>query len=179
MQTEHQKRVEEFMRKAEQDLPVKPIIPSLEIRRLRAKLILEEALETIEALGFKVLDLEYLDINDIEFHELQEPDLEKIADGCADLSVVTIGTLSACGIKDKSLLEEVDGANLRKFEIPICPVHGKPMKYSDINKWYWCELGCDSTAYGPYKREDGKWVKGPNWTPPNIKRVLKEQGEGK
>ncbi len=51
-QSSHQQRVEHFMRQARQPLPEEPSIPSEEIRRLRAKLILEEALETIKALGF-------------------------------------------------------------------------------------------------------------------------------
>jgi len=50
----HYNRIKEFMKLAGQDTPKKPIEPSSEIRKLRAKLILEEALETISALGFEV-----------------------------------------------------------------------------------------------------------------------------
>ena len=42
--SDHQKRVEELMIKAGQNLPEVPIMPSKEVRLLRAKLILEEAL---------------------------------------------------------------------------------------------------------------------------------------
>jgi predicted HAD superfamily Cof-like phosphohydrolase len=69
----------------------------------------------------------------------------EVADGCADVSVVTIGTLSACGIADKPLLKEVDESNLRKF------------------------------GPGYSKREDGKWIKPPDWKVPDIAKVLNEQ----
>jgi predicted HAD superfamily Cof-like phosphohydrolase len=146
MKTEHYKRVEQFMVNAEQVVPEKPCIPPEEIRRLRANLIFEEAMETINALGYDLkLDSDHR-ILGIEKDEDLECNIEEVADGCADISVVTIGTLIAFGIKDRPILEEVDGANLRKFE-----------------------EGC-------YKREDGKHMKPPGWTPPKIMKKLEEQG---
>jgi len=152
-QTAHQQRIEQFMRKAKQEIPSSPIIPSYEVRILRSKLILEEAIETITALGCTasvtiamgtsgLVDLDRVSIN---FHATHHPDLAEIADGCADISVVTIGTLSACGIKDKKVLEEVDHNNLAKF------------------------------GPGHEIRSDGKLVKPPDHKPPDIIRVLKEQ----
>jgi predicted HAD superfamily Cof-like phosphohydrolase len=153
MKTEHQKRIELFMRAAGQDLYDWPVVPDAETRILRAKLILEEAFETIEeGLGIRVrLNLNRIASDRVraemlEFEPSLEPDLIELADGCADLSVVTIGTLSACGISDQSLLEEVDAANLRKF------------------------------GPGSYRRADGKWIKPPDFRPPDIAKVLREQG---
>jgi predicted HAD superfamily Cof-like phosphohydrolase len=148
--TKHQRRVEEFMRLAEQEVPKTPTIPSEEVRILRAKLIMEEAFETIEkGLGVSIevgvgISVE-TNIDSLTFRLNGEPNLLEIADGCADLSVVTIGTLSACGIKDGPLLREVDRTNLMKFE------------------------------EGGYKREDGKWIKPSDWIPPNIPRILERQ----
>lgn len=142
--TKHQRRVQEFMFMAGQAIPLRPTMPDAETRKLRAALILEEALETIEALGF---DLLQISSKEIELRECCEPDLERIADGCADLSVVTIGTLAACGIQDGPLLREVDKSNLSKFE-------------------------------DGYRRDDGKWMKGPKWKAPDIISVLKQQGYG-
>lgn len=102
MKTAHQQRVEEFMRKAEQEIPDAPCIPSEEVRLLRAKLILEEAVETVEALGFFVTMTD----DGVKPAGRCESNLEQIADGCAGLSVVTIGTLSACGIHDEALLKK-------------------------------------------------------------------------
>src|SRR5687767_7963031 len=99
------------MKKAGQYPPPVPTIPDVETRRLRAKLILEEAFETIEALGFRMEGT----WENYKIVEQSPPNLELIADGCADLSVVNIGTLIACGIDDVELLREVDEANLRKF----------------------------------------------------------------
>jgi predicted HAD superfamily Cof-like phosphohydrolase len=108
MKSQHQRRIEKFMAKAKQPVPDRPTIPSREVRLLRARLILEEACETIEALGFKVTKAT------IE-PSAKKVDLLQIADGCGDLSVVTIGTLSACGIQDEPVLRAIDVNNLRKF----------------------------------------------------------------
>ena len=134
--TEHQQRVEELMVKASQVIPDRPTMPDEKTRLLRAKLILEESLETVKELGFAII----VDGNDVvEITEkvvLKEcvrlepnghENLEGIADGCADISVVTIGTLSACGISDVLVLQEVDRNNLAKFE-HRCPKCGHRYK---------------------------------------------------
>ena len=141
--TPHQQRIDEFMRKAGQDVPDKPCIPDASTRILRAKLILEEALETVRALGVgvdvcspytpgKSVLLTDDDVN-LEFKATGEVDVEGVVDGCA-------------GIADQPILEEVDAANLRKF------------------------------GPGGYRREDGKWIKPADWTPPDIMARLAEQG---
>jgi predicted HAD superfamily Cof-like phosphohydrolase len=113
VKSDHQKRVEELMRRAGQDVPSRPFMPSALIRKLRANLILEEALETIEALGFDVIMRPF--DNTLVLREAEPPDLVKIVDGCADTIVVTTGTLSACGVRDQPILEAVDLNNLGKF----------------------------------------------------------------
>jgi predicted HAD superfamily Cof-like phosphohydrolase len=154
--TPHQQRIESFMRTARQEVPAVPAIPPDEVRLLRAKLIFEEAMETITALGVDVVVDQRMGqhgpavLHDNSYslilNSKRPPNLLEIADGCADISVVTIGTLSACGISDQPLLETVDGANLRKF------------------------------GPGSHRREDGKWVKPTDWTPPDIEGVLRQQG---
>src|SRR5690606_27317494 len=96
----------------------------------------------------------------VHFEDISKPDslffnadpnafnMLELADGCADLSVVTTGTLSACGIADKALLEEVDRNNIAKFRD------------------------------GVKKREDGKVLKPEGHQPPDIRRVLIGQGWG-
>lgn len=138
------------MLRARQECPLTPTMPDEKVRQLRARLILEEALETIKALGVKVFtasSLGNVDKAHVRFESSHEaPDLVEIADGCADISVVTIGTLIACGIQDVSLLEAVDQNNLEKFK----PGHS-------IN-------------------EHGKLIKPPKHLPPDIDKVLREQG---
>ena len=128
-------------------------MPDEETRLLRAKLILEEAVETIKAMGVgvRLRDSEghagvvTVDPHELSFYIEGEVDLEGVVDGCADVSVVTVGTLIAFGVDDEPILEEVDQANLRKF------------------------------GPGSYAREDGKWMKPPGWTPPDILGVLERQ----
>ena len=143
MPTAHYKRVQAFMQKAGQETPQRVTIPDEATRVLRAKLIVEEALETVRALGVRASARDAsLEMDSLDFEAVGTVDMEGVADGCADISVVTIGTLVAFGIDDERLLEEVDRANLRKF------------------------------GPGAHVREDGKWMKPPDWSPPDIAGVL-------
>jgi predicted HAD superfamily Cof-like phosphohydrolase len=147
--SDHYQDVRGFMEKAGQTVRDKPTIPTEEERLLRARLILEEALETIEALGFTpTMRHNMITMDDVQFfNSNQAPmSLEDIADGCADLSVVTVGTLIACGIPDIPLLRLVDSNNLAKF------------------------------GPGGHRDENGKWIKPPGHKPPDIAGLLKELG---
>ena len=152
LKSAHQRRVEQFMKNAGQAVPHAPTMPDLKTRMLRARLIMEEARETVRALGLDATIPPQMNRgevhwnNGIGIYERGEPDLIEVADGCADISVVTIGTLSACGISDTEVLEEVDESNLRKF------------------------------GPGGYRDDGGKWIKPKDWTPPKIKEVLELQG---
>lgn len=154
--THHALRVQKFMQLAGQELPTAPCIPSEEVRRLRAKLILEEAIETVRGLGFEIWSCippaddkcPIPDTTNLRFDATLTPDLVEIADGCADISVVTIGTLLACGICDEPIIQAVDLANIKKLE----------------GDWH--------------RREDGKIVKPANWEAPDIAGLLRLQGWG-
>ena len=74
--------------------------------------------------------------------------LIEIADGAADAIVVILGTCLEYGIPIEAVFAEVMRANMSK-------------------------LGEDGK---PIYREDGKVLKGPNYTPPDIARVLREHG---
>lgn len=146
--TEHQQNVEEFMVRARQETPTFPMMPSEEVRKLRAKLILEEALETIDALGFDVYLKRPEEASDaifydgLNFEPNSKQHLVGIVDGCCDVSVVTIGTLTACGVPDGPFLRLIDQNNLDKFG----PGHS----------W----------------REDGKLIKPEGHKPPDIVGML-------
>jgi len=153
LKSPHQQRVERFMAAAEQTVPDRPTMPGEATRMLRARLIMEEAMELIDALGIRLTissdrfsDLvgHGLSLSDLTFAPAYPPSLVEAADGCADLSVVTIGTLSAMGVADESLLELVDQNNLEKFD-------------------------------GGYRDYSGKWIKPPNHKPPDIARCLEIQ----
>jgi predicted HAD superfamily Cof-like phosphohydrolase len=147
----HQQQVEAFMLRAGQKVPVVPSTPSPEDRVLRARLILEEALETIEALGVDVTlrmdapDPSIIDHEDeLEYHALSDRhfNMVEVIDGCCDIRVVTTGTLSALGIPDEPFQQLVDRNNLYKF------------------------------GPGSYTNEHGKLVKPANHPAPNIAGLL-------
>lgn len=147
--SEHYSRVKALNVKIDgKQSPSVPTMPDAKTRELRARLILEECMETIDALGCGIYLDKYQEIffDQISIKAEYPPNLVEIADGCADISVVTIGTLVACGIKDMELFKEVDENNLAKF------------------------------GPGGHLREDGKWVKPPNHPKPDIARILREQG---
>lgn len=150
LRTDHQERVRRFMVLARQATPDVPTIPSVMVRLLRAKLIIEEALETCKALGVRISihnGPEALLEEHLGFASSGEaPDLTEIADGCADVSVVTTGTLIACGIQDRPILEAVDENNLAKFG----PGHS----------W----------------REDGKLIKPPGHKKVDLESIIQAQG---
>lgn len=139
-----------------QSIPSTPGIPSEDIRLCRAKLIMEEALETVEALGFSVSAEIYQNapsnqtrtevrITNIHFHDSYPPNLEEIIDGCCDAIYVCTGTMAACGVPDLPHLEEVCRANNDKF----------PGGKATVNA-------------------DGKFLKPVSWQGPNHSAILKE-----
>lgn len=148
-QTEHQQRVKEFLIKAGQTVRTTPQLPPREECLTRAQLIYEECLEKITALGMsivvKVGNQRVPALISIE-DKGNSANLIEIVDGCIDLSVVLQGTLLACGVDDKELLEEIDSNNLAKF------------------------------GPGGYKNENGKWIKPPGHPKPDILGILTKQG---
>lgn len=137
--TAHYRRVYKFMTKAQQPCAHDGIVlPGKEVRKLRAKLIMEETLEQIKALGFDCRGTIYFD------RELQ-PMLHEILDGCADVSVVNVGTMISCGVEDEPLLKLIDDSNMKKF--------GPGHKF----------------------RDDGKLIKPVDWEKPDIQGWIREQ----
>ena len=192
IKSNHQQRVEEFMELAGQKIPKKPTIPNGPTRELRARLIIEEAVETTDGLGVSVCvkyDGRLLPIScdDLVFMADKPPDLKEIADGCWDSRVVVTGTLSACGIADEDGQRQVDENNLKKFK-HICPECGYDQtgEHQDAVLMKTGEefikgpghtvcYECGSQYISGYRRNDGKWAKGPHHKPPNIQGILDEQ----
>ena len=85
-----------------------------------------------------------------EFEELMdafyEKDIVAVADALTDILVVTYGAGLACGINLDRTFEEVHRSNMSK-------------------------LGADGK---PIYREDGKVLKGPNYSPPNLEPIIQE-----
>lgn len=113
-------------------------VPDVEVRKLLAKLILEEALETVNAMGFTLSvspggTTGYLaHIDQCTFlHRGTQTDLLEVIDGCCDTVYVCVGALVACGVPDEPHLWEVCNANNTKFPggtAKIDPETGKYLK---------------------------------------------------
>lgn len=141
----HQNRVSQFMEKAGQDVPNKPTIPSEKIRKLRAKLILEEAVEVIQSLGCYI-GFTFSDEFEIRIQKGSNVNLADVAKEMADLSVVNIGTANACGIDMEPILRLVDENNLAKFgpghsfradgKLIKPPNHQKPNLQEEIDRQF-------------------------------------------
>lgn len=137
--------VREFSRLAGQNCPDKITEPSPEERNLRAKLILEEAFETIDGLGVLVsyngrpINPFLLDCNPSKTFSIKE-----VADGACDLFWVGVaGVASLCGFKLSNVLDEVNRSNMSKF------IDG-------------------------FRREDGKWQKGKSYSPADVLNNLED-----
>jgi predicted HAD superfamily Cof-like phosphohydrolase len=85
-------------------------VPSAAERILRANLIYEEAMETIEALGVDFIFGQLIDAGEEHY------DPKAVLDGACDIAVVTNGTLLCCGLHTKfaEALKRVDENNLTK-----------------------------------------------------------------
>lgn len=116
-------------------------------RTLRAKLIMEEAIETVAALGFYVTGVIVSPDNIlVETYHKQYETFDHIdyIDGLCDLTYVTMGGAISAGINLERHFDEVHQANMRKLSGP--------------------------------KREDGKQLKPEGWQPPDHERILSLYG---
>lgn len=169
--TSEQNLVAHWMQTFGQSTPTNPCIPNASTRKLRATLILEEAIEACVALGFVpeiFFNKECEDEVELDA-TLQEiivpPNLHQIADALAGLHYVGYcGTGVACGINMEPVFQEVHKTNMAKLwskeEVDHVPLPGVLEK--------------DLVAYeykGKYvvKNSVGKIIKPPSWKPPEFK----------
>jgi predicted HAD superfamily Cof-like phosphohydrolase len=178
----NQRLVEEYHRKFEHTINTEPTIPSYEDRKLRATLILEEAIETISALGFTMLAS--------DLHPSYGPvSLIDIADGVADLEYVTKGTAVTCGLDSSKNLCEVHRSNMSKLwttndllgdSLRQRLLQKLQLKNHTI-KCVFCQntftrCTCNNldtnTRQWLVKNGTGKSIKSPSYSPPNLKAII-------
>lgn len=126
----------------------KPGIPPQDRRELRCKLVLEELLEFITACGLTLTvngqDIMIGHVLDLIVVGENKPDLIEAGDALTDLRYVIDGACLEFGLPAEKMLREVHRSNMSK-------------------------LGPDGQ---PLLRADGKILKGPNYTPPDLKSII-------
>lgn len=154
MTDQTQELVKQFLCKLGYRLPERPDLSLMtpEMRRLWARIFLEEALELVRGLGVEVtvgghkVSVKKLKEGRISFWvEDCGPDMIEIADGAADCHFVLLAICSLVGITEQPLIEEICANNLLKF----APGH---------------------------RFEDGKLKKPPGHPKPRVAEILAEQG---
>lgn len=138
-----QAMVQEFMEKFGQPVNFKPQFCRPE---LRARLILEEAVETVVGMlgSYAALDAVAMAMRTIGKKPAAQPDMVETADGLCDLIYVALGAAVEFGIDLAPLWEEVHRSNMTKTP--------------------------------GVAREDGKILKGYGFEPPRIAELLRDQG---
>ena len=124
-----------------------PTVPPEDRRILRCKLLLEEALEFCAASGISVVtgsSYYAVESEHLTFEADGTPDLVAAADGLADVAIVTDGASLEWGIPLEKCKREAHRSNMSK-------------------------LGEDGR---PILRADGKILKGPNFTLPQLAEIL-------
>lgn len=165
----HQEQVREFHKKFSVLVNTSPTIPSEDILKLRCKLILEETLEFCNAAGF---DIEVF----TNWEVVNKPDLVEMADAIADIQVINDGTAISLGIDIEPISDEVHRSNMSKLwtleEI-------ERLRTKKISDW---PYGDNWTSSGNMvegfcvKRDDGKVIKSPSYSPADVAGELKKQG---
>lgn len=118
-----QKQVREFHQKVVGG-PTSPAPPKIRDAELRARLIMEEALETIVALlgSDRAYCLASEAAGKLFYAKSSKPDLAGVVDGCMDLLYVTLGTVEAVGVDAEPYFDEVHRTNMLK----VCEPTGDP-----------------------------------------------------
>jgi len=180
-----------LMRQFNQEVKDSPELPDASTRLLRARLVFEEALEFVRACGCTVTmpsnasgaaeQMPVIDAIAVQLDPGGTPDFTEYVDGCIDQLVVTYGALNAAGVKAQSAWDEVQRSNMSKAwnHCSVCDAvlergsHSELVHPGDPN----AHLGEWRIVLKVHKRDDGKFIKAPTYSPANLKRVIEEQVE--
>lgn len=111
-----QSKIKLWMAMAGQATPDAPTIPSSSILQLRAQLILEEAIEFIEAAGMRLKHSEDgIEVVPIPVLMNTKPNLVLMVDALCDLMYVVEGSGVALGVDLAPCFDEVHTSNLSKI----------------------------------------------------------------
>jgi predicted HAD superfamily Cof-like phosphohydrolase len=174
-----QQQVIEFHQVFEHPILLRPTVPSDDRVRFRARLVLEEVFELLEALFDNESDVGGAHAC-TELREAREQleqvikraavkvDLVEAADAMADIDYVVEGTRLEFGINGEPIAAQVHRSNMEKASCDACGGFAiGPNNHP-------CEI-CKGTGRHLRKRADGKTLKPRHWQPPDIKGCLEAQ----
>jgi predicted HAD superfamily Cof-like phosphohydrolase len=152
MTTKLREQVAEFHRVFGQEIRETPGIPDEATVRLRGRLVIEEAFEFVDALLEAKVDKDYLlhlrhRVYQVLRNAPVRPDLVAVADALADIDYVSEGSRLAFGFDGERIADEVQASNMAKAPGGVVE-----------------------------KTPEGKIVKPPGWSPPNVAAELRRQG---
>jgi len=171
-----------LMKQFDQEVKESPEMPDAKTRLLRARLVFEEALEFVRACGCTVATADGAAVIDgigVMADPKGIPDLTEYVDGCVDQLVVTYGALNAAGVKVEPAWDEVQRSNMSKAW-PHCSVCDAVLERGPGSNLLhpgdsYAHGGAWNTVLKVHKREDGKFIKAPTYSPADLKRVIEEQ----
>lgn len=142
--------------------PVLPEHSSNELIRLRA-------------LRIRLIDEEVRELRDADDND----DPVEFADALFDLLYVVYGAIIALGVP-REIGDEVQRSNMSKG-VPCDTCHTTGTDYfideEDMAHPIECK-DCNGQGIKPVLREDGKILKGPNFSPPDIAKIIQEKCNG-
>ena len=180
-----QQDIEELMNLYDQEILPCPQIPDRKTLLLRARLLFEEARETIEAAGCKINGLDNVAGDFVVIDPDLEPNLKEMGDGIGDTLVVLYGFANAIGMQVKPVWDEIQRSNLSKMwaHCSVCDEvlekregRGDWLFHADATPEQSSKHGGDwKVVLKIHKREDGKVIKAPTYSPADIQGVLDRQ----
>lgn len=145
--TPFQKSVKTWMTAVGQSTPTSPSVPDNLTRSLRISLLLEEVLELAEASGVEVSFKEDgTKINIDDFNYNINGEVNLVEVADALADIDYVCAGAACSY----------GLDMEPFQNEVCRSN-------------------DSKLIDGYKREDGKWIKGPKYSPAKLAPILQDQ----
>lgn len=167
----HQQLVGQFHEAFGVDRPKVPTMPDEKTRRLRCKLIFEEAIEYAMACGFfnqYAADCASKMLSAGIQVQVQPPNMTEMADALADIEYVTHGANEASGVDGDPIFREVHRSNMSKqwIEAEVLAYNGEEKLTFKENEY------CRFIA----KNESGKVIKSPGYSKADIAGELIKQG---
>lgn len=157
----------------------KPVVSIAKKRLLlRAALIYEEMDETIRAMGcFHSCE----EVSDDGEGVVLDPDskgfnIAEIADGLTDLLYVTFGAMIELGLDAEKCFDEVHRSNMTKLWSHVEADEAQELGTNPSElSFHECPQKCVARQFYVAKRQDGKIIKSPSYSPADLSSVISKQ----